>query len=440
MLYGIIKEVKYLRHLKIGKKIGIKISKKFSMYNHISQMEPLYPARTDALEDLARELVAASAKLEGRLAPVTLEGVRKLLRVINSYYSNLIEGHNTLPIDIERAMREDYSKDQDKRDLQIESKIHIEAQEEITRRLTEEPDLNVASPEFLCWVHERFYQRMPERLRWVKSESGERAFVDAGLVRNRYVEVGRHVAPAHVALDSFLERFSSFYDPAKHHGLGPLIALAAAHHRLMWIHPFLDGNGRVARLFTDAYFLRSRVTGYGLWNVSRGLARKRDSYRAHLAAADALREKDLDGRGNLSNRTLTEFCEFFLNVCLDQARYMDSLLALDKFLDRLEKYAQLRAARILPGPADKTEPLRPEAGLILRTVATGGEIARGEVFRLIGIHPRTGSKVLQSLLEEGLGVSDSPKGPVRLGFPTHAAGYWFPDLYPAESPAQRAKQ
>jgi Fic family protein len=403
-------------------------------------MEPLYPARTDALEDLARELIAASAKLEGRIASATLEGIRKLLRVVNSYYSNLIEGHSTHPIDIERAMREDYSADREKRDLQTESRIHIEVQEEITQRLTEEPDLNVAAPEFLCWVHERFYHRMPERLRWVKSESGDRAYVEAGLVRNRQVEVGRHLAPAHGALDSFLQRFSSFYDPAKQHGLSPLIALAAAHHRLMWIHPFLDGNGRVARLFTDAYFLRSRVTGYGLWNVSRGLARARDSYRAHLAAADAPREGDLDGRGNLSNRTLTEFCEFFLNVCLDQARYMDSLLALDKFLERLEKYAQLRSARIIPGPEGEREPLRPEAGLILRAVATGGEVARGEAFRLTGIHPRTGSKILQTLLEEGLVVSDSPKGPIRLGLPTHAAGYWFPDLYPAESPDQGGRR
>jgi len=406
------------------------------MYHHINQIEPLYPAHTESLEDQALEVVAASAKLEGRLAPATLEGMRRLLRVVNSYYSNLIEGHSTHPIDIERAMREDYSKDQEKRDLQTESRIHIEVQEEITRRLIEDPDLNVASPEFLCWLHERFYHRMPERLRWVKSDSGEGAYVDAGLVRSRFVQVGRHIPPAHEALGSFLERFSSVYDPEKQQGLGPLIALAAAHHRLMWIHPFLDGNGRVARLFTDAYFFRSRIAGYGLWNVSRGLARKRDSYRAHLASADAPREGDLDGRGNLSNRTLTEFCEFFLSICLDQARYMDSLLALDKFLERLEKYARLRSAQMIPEPRGETAPLRPEAGLILRAVATGGEMARGEVFRLTGLHPRTGSKILQPLLEEGLLISDSPKGVVRLGFPTHAAGYWLPDLYPAESPDQ----
>ncbi len=111
------------------------------MVEHITQIEPLYPAHAEKLEDVAREVVAVSAKLEGRLEPPTLAGVRKLLRVLNSYYSNLIEGHSTHPIDIERAMRQDYSSDQAKRDLQIESEIHIEVQEELAKRLVEEPDL-----------------------------------------------------------------------------------------------------------------------------------------------------------------------------------------------------------------------------------------------------------------------------------------------------------
>src|SRR3712207_2230344 len=106
------------------------------MYNHISQMEPLYPAGSEPLEDIAREVIAASARLEGRLASETLDEVRKLLRVVNSYYSNLIEGHSTHPVDIERAMRQDYSADQEKRDLQIESRIHIEVQEEVAKWLS----------------------------------------------------------------------------------------------------------------------------------------------------------------------------------------------------------------------------------------------------------------------------------------------------------------
>jgi hypothetical protein len=44
-------------------------------------------------------------------------------------YSNLIEGRNTHPIDIERALRNDYSQDETKRDLQLEAKAHIMVQE-----------------------------------------------------------------------------------------------------------------------------------------------------------------------------------------------------------------------------------------------------------------------------------------------------------------------
>ena len=87
------------------------------MYPQTNQMEPHYPARTGGLEDLAHEVVAAAARLEGRLSPIVLAEVEALLRIVNSYYSNLIEGHSTHPVDIERAMRSDYFAEQDKRDL-----------------------------------------------------------------------------------------------------------------------------------------------------------------------------------------------------------------------------------------------------------------------------------------------------------------------------------
>ena len=48
---------------------------------------------------------------------------------MNCYYSNLIEGHDTHPVELERALKNDYSQDQKKRDLQIEAKAHIEVQE-----------------------------------------------------------------------------------------------------------------------------------------------------------------------------------------------------------------------------------------------------------------------------------------------------------------------
>lgn len=405
---------------------------------HISQFEPLFPAESGELEDLAYKVVEASAKLEGRLSPATLAGIAALLRVVNSYYSNLIEGHNTHPADIERAMRRDYSADEDKRDLQIESQIHIEVQQKILARLEQEPETNVAAPEFLRWLHHEFYEQMPERLRRVSGGAGgERAWVEAGAVRARMVAVGRHVPPAAESLNDFLTRFGHFYNPAMMRGLRSVIALAAAHHRLMWIHLFLDGNGRVARLFTDAFFYRVKFSGYGLWNVSRGLARRRDDYRAFLAAADEHRDNDLDGRGNLSNRTLTEFCQFFLEICLDQAEFMNSLLALSDFLVRLEKYVEMRNSGLVVDEAGKkASPLHPRAAAVLKEVAVKGEVARGEVFRIIEMSERTGRNVLKSFLDEGLLVADSDwhKSAVRLGFPAQAASYWFPKLFPNELP------
>ena len=403
-------------------------------YTDISQFEPLMPADVNDLEDLAFEVSKKSATLAGQLPHQTLAGVRELLRIVNSYYSNLIEGHNTHPIDVERAMRADYSNNQDKRDLQKESIIHINVQRKIEESLNKAPELDVTKEEFLRWIHREFYEQLPESLRWIEGDGLKPEWVEAGELRDRQVIVGNHLPPDAKYLSSFLTRFDEFYTPSKFHGVKPIIALSAAHHRLMWIHPFLDGNGRVARLFTDAYFMRIGIDGYGLWNVSRGFARKSSEYKGMLAAADFHREGDLDGRGNLSNRTLTEFCRFFLEACHDQAEFMSSLLSLGNFLDRLGKYVALRANGLtLDEKGKKLEPLHGKAGAVLREAAIRGDIARSTVFEIIGMSERSGRSVLKSLIEEGLlvPVSESHRSSVRLGFPAHAAAYWFPNLFPA---------
>lgn len=176
------------------------------MSTEISQFEPLFPEKIGELEDLAVKVHAASARLEGRLSPLTLEGVKALLRIVNSYYSNLIEGHDAHPVDIQRAMRKEYSEEDDKRDLQIESLVHIEVQKKIIERLRTEPETNVAAPEFLLWLHREFYEEMPERLRFCKGDDGddERAWVEAGEFRKRQVVVGRHLPPVPESLDKFI--------------------------------------------------------------------------------------------------------------------------------------------------------------------------------------------------------------------------------------------
>jgi len=352
--------------------------------------------------------------------------------LINSYYSNQIEGNSTHPVDIERAMRNDYSKDSTKRNLQIESLAHIECQKQIHEWIQKDPDLDPSDPEIIYRIHRIFYDELPEALKKVKhSETEETMEVVGGEQRHRDIKVGTHIGPSHEAVPQFMQRFSEFYQRGRHHGIAPVIAAAAAHHRLMWIHPFLDGNGRVTRLYTDACLQLVPVLGYGLWNVSRGLARNRDHYMEALSRADAQRQGDTDGRGNLSNRGLVNFCKFFLETCLDQIDYMHQLLGLDAMLNRITGYVRLRAEKIIPAPTSKHSGIKLEAGKVLQEVLLRGEMTRGDAANASGLG-RSGRDVLAQLLDEGLLISSMPKGPVRVNFPTHISTYLFPDLYPAQ--------
>lgn len=395
------------------------------------QMTPMLPAGGGLLEDLARDVIARSAKLSGMLAPKSQAGVIELIRLINSYYSNLIEGRNTHPSDIERAMRRNYSAEPAKRNLQLESLAHIHCQKAIDDRLAQEPDLDPSAPNFLSWLHALFYEQLPEDLKWVESpDTHERVRVTGGEFRQSDVAVGRHLPPEHQTIPEFLQVFHQHYRRNVSHGVKPLIAFAAAHHRLMWIHPFLDGNGRVARLYTDACFRIFPVEGYGLWNVSRGLARNRDQYMQALDEADSPRQGDLDGRGNLSNRALAQFCSFFLKTCLDQIDYMTGVLNLQGLLDRIEGYVRARHDKRIPPPAGHAPGMKLDAIGMLQNVLLRGEMGRGDVSST-ATTTRTGREVLAQLVAEGVLVSSMPKSPVRLAFPTHLASHLFPDLYPA---------
>ncbi|SEM47778.1 Fic family protein [Syntrophus gentianae] len=401
------------------------------MISQIHLMTPLLPEGADELQDYALEVIQKSAALGSRQHPVTLDALRDLLRIINSYYSNLIEGHNTHPHDIVRAMQQEYDSESAKRNLQLESITHITVQKELEKKLRQESDVNITHQEFLCTIHREFYRQLPEEFRIVTNpETGQQSTVIPGELRVESVKVGYHHPPEHGSLKAFLHRFGEFYAPDRHHGALKLVAAAAAHHRLMWIHPFLDGNGRVARLFTEAYFHRIPLHGFGLWSVSRGLACRNIDYKSALALADLPRRNDLDGRGNLSNEGLVHFCRFFLDVCLDQVEYMGSLLRLEELVERIRRYVELRNSGLIDGPSEGKK-LRIESARMLQEVLLKGKAARGSVIAASGLKERTGRSLLGQLIEEGLLVSDTPKGDVRLGLPIHAAGWFFPDLYPS---------
>lgn len=393
-----------------------------AIYRNISQMEPLLPSVTDSsLADLAIEVIRQSAALSTSLHPTTRQAVIELVRSMNSYYSNLIEGHNTHPVDIERALEKDYSHDPAMRAMQMESAAHIDVQRLIENRLQEKPDEDICEQTFLCWIHSEFYARLPEEFCHVQMPDGTAKKVSPGELRKDDVTVGRHIAPAYEALPNFLTRFQTGYSPTRLNAINKVIAAAASHHRLTWIHPFLDGNGRVTRLFTHAYLIKAQIDGHGLWTVSRGFARNRNDYLAALAGADAHRQGNMDGRGNLSNRGLIVFCTFFLKTVLAQIDFMSGLLDLDGLQKRIAGYVERQVS---------FGELTPEASYLLREALLRGEVPRGEAARITGRPERTARRILKSLIDKKLLFADTEKGPVRLSFPASVAGYYFPRLYP----------
>ncbi len=401
------------------------------VYRQPSAMEPLLPKEQSArLSELTCEILKASGRLTGQVhSPLVLKQVADLIREMNCYYSNLIEGHKTIPRDIERAMQRDFSHDQTQHDNQQLSLAHIAVEKLMEDRLAD-VTVDVYAPDFICWLHREFYTRLPESQHWAVTHSGQRYRITPGGLRDFMVEVGKHTAPDFESLPKFLNRFHSFYGDKYILESDRLVAIAAAHHRMAWIHPFGDGNGRVIRLQSHAQLIRHGIAGHGLWTLSRGLARWRQRYYASLAAADRGRRSDLDGRGNLSDAALADFCVFFLETMLDQIQFMSELLGLPALRTRVERYFQFQALHL--------NRYREEIMRVARTLVDEGEIPRARVQEITGKAATVSAEIIKRGLDEGFFETPSPKGPLRVAFPAKIHEFYFPQLFldlPVESSA-----
>lgn len=386
----------------------------------IASMEPLQigedsPHRP-ALIELAMELGTRSTGFRRSLPEGVVSALAELVRAMNCYYSNLIEGHNTHPVDIERAMQEDYSDEPSKRNLQLEARAHV-----LVQKWIDEGGLEgrATSQEGICEIHRRFCEQLPEDLLWVEDPAtGERVRVIPGELRLRDVQVGRHVAISAGALPRFLQRFEQVYGKMKK--AETIFSTAAAHHRLLWIHPFLDGNGRVARLMSYT-MLRDALDTGGIWSIARGLARQEAQYKQHLIACDQPRQGDLDGRGSRSEKALAEFTEFFLQACIDQVSFMEKLVQPDKLRERIRLWAEEEI---------RTDSLPPKAGKILEAILYRGELPRAEIPDIVGTGDRQARRIVSLLQDYGVIRSDSTRAPLRIAFPATLAGRWLPGLFP----------
>lgn len=389
------------------------------------RIEPtLLESPTGKTVDLLTDLNARAVVLGRSLHPRTAQQLASLVRLMNAYYSNLIEGHDTLPREIERALEGDFDKDEKRRSLQIEAAAHVRVQAHIDALAVEGHLPSPTSIAFIRHLHEAFYQDAADEMLLIGA--GERQFRMApGQFRSEAKhdnQVGKHAPPSSDRVMAFMERFQERYELSKLGSGGKILAIPAAHHRFNYIHPFPDGNGRVSRLMSHAMFQVAGLGAHGLWSVSRGLARglkSRKEYRLMMDHADTPRQGDRDGRGNLSLAALESFTNWFLEVCLDQVDFMTGLFDLPNLTARLKLYVE------------RSGQLKPQAFKLLEEAALRGEFARGAAGRIMGLPESSARIILADTIKLGLLASDTPKGPVSLRFPVSSLDLLFPQLFPA---------
>ncbi len=384
------------------------------------------PARLSSIpeevNDLVSELSSETSALGSRLHAKTAENLASLVRTMNCYYSNLIEGHNTRPRDIERALAGDFDTNKNRRNLQVEAAAHIRVQTKIDSLFASNELPDPASAEFIQWLHKEFYLDASTDMLTIENENTS-FLMTPGEWRSLSEHdnaVGRHIPPSSDRVVDFMAYFEEKYCFKNLRAGARILAMASGHHRFNYIHPFPDGNGRVSRLMSHAMGLSSGVGAHGLWSISRGLARgieSRSEYKTKMDYADTPRQGDIDGRGNLSEKALIDFVTWFLTVSLDQAKFMSGLFDLSNLSGRLQRYVE------------RSDELKPEANNLLQEALMRGEFQRGETQRITGLPERTARRVLNSVIEQGLLASETPKSSMSLRFPSKSLDDLFPKLF-----------
>jgi Fic family protein len=375
------------------------------------------------LLERSEEVCLKSARLSGTHTDVTLYALKDLLRIVNSYYSNRIESQGTHPIEIEKAMRHEFSTNTNEKNLQLLSLAYIAAQKKIETM----PCIEAYSQPFIRSLHHDFYTyEGMESFLHIHFEGQEKEMM-AGEYRDCEVKIGEHIPPLSSQIEPFMRTYEHLYAQASKQGTQAqkLLYALSSHHRLVWIHPFLDGNGRTSRLALDGALLGMKLQGYGLWNISRGLARKTGEYKSALAQADLAKQGEFDGRGELSAKALESFVRFMLECSLDQINYMDRYLKLSELSSRIDNYTK----KVYDGGFDRLS-LPKKSDRIFKHLLLVGESPRSALAGVLDVSERTITSTLKELLEKGYLSSDTPKSAVRLRFNTHFASWLFPELIP----------
>jgi Fic family protein len=397
-------------------------------------MAPWLPAepRLAPLLEQAHDLQQAAQRLAGVGVPAEL---RRLLRAMNAHDRLALEGLQVSPLDVERVLRsgdvpvlgnEPDAVDEagDRRQRRVVA--HMDTQAALEARWGGWSSQRIWSAQMVRDIHQDLFARLP--VSDLVLTTGQ-AMVP-GALRRRAARLALHAAPAAAAVPALLARWSAVYGGVRRGEL-QLVAVAASHHRLAWIHPFSDGNGRVARLHTHLSLGALGLT-QGLWSPLRGFTRGDQAYRAQLAAADAAFADEADGLGERSGQALAAWVAYVLALCRDQVSQMSGLLDLSRMKDRIAACLAYEENVVRQGV--RSESLRALHYLLLTPAA----LERSDFKALLGLGERLATTQVTALLRRGLLVTDSPHGKLRFGVPQHALRFYFPGLWPEAEAGREA--
>ena len=396
----------------------------------------LSPEKLGKYQDKIVDLYMADSALNQTI-PESIRGSTEwLLRQVNCFYSNKIEGNPTHPKELLKTQESNASDKQEFSGAILELLVHLEAQikaQQSSVSLTE-----VCQQDFIKELHKSFYEGLPEEHPVVKDMEGREAIgadghqllITPGQYRTLPVKVGSHEPPDAAEIKTYMGWLEQMFNPESGvYGTNKVIAAAALHHRLAWIHPFQDGNGRVIRLLTDCYMRCAGFGGYGLWSITRGFGRDTTRYYAALAEADKPRQGSNDGRGILSDKGLLHFTKYFIDTALDQVKYFSSLLEPRKLGIKVDYYFEMRAKGGLPDSCGNALPLlKITARDIYRLLLEKGAMSRSTICQHLDKGEQTLRPIIKQMDSEGL-ISAKPKKDIELKVSANAIDFLFPQIW-----------
>jgi Fic family protein len=388
------------------------------------EIAPFFPAARGCgpLLERAAALVAEGHRLEASSGPLAA-ALRPLLCTMNACYASELDGRPLRPADIERAIPASDSNDPGAQAHHL-GRTHAAAEAALVAALPTK-SVGLYAPEFVQCIHAELH-RTRSRGRSIEADvdRSEDASPPPGAWR-LMPAAGREAAPASAIpelMDTWQGVYSKPFPPEQ-----AIIAALCSQHRLLGVRPFQYGNGRTARLHTHLVLSALGLTR-GLWSPLRGMARDRDGYQGRLGNALSGHEGQSD-RSTAVREALEEFTAWTLDRCLEQARAARDLLDGERLKGRLHDLLAWLGARPWVMGSERSV-IKPDALEALHYAAITGPVERARFIAMLGLQHRTGRRVLSSLLDFGLLVSESSRAPVRFHLPLSSLRFLFPGVWP----------